>query len=276
MPNRIIKESICTSENIDQLTEFQEVFFYRLMVNCDDFGRFDARPKLLSSRLFPLRDVSTETVAETLEALQDADLIVVYAVNGHPYLQMKTWDKHQQARATKSKYPSFGEIALQQDDINCNQLQSDDINCNQTQETEIKNHRNRIRNRNTISDNRNRESRASDADDDQLITSEEAREIKADHDRLVNAAEDAGFRMSNDVRAALIALYADHGLVKVLDGLKSCVLHGAPNLAYLEACMKDTPKRKPVNVPAQAYAQRDYSGEQDAAIDRMMRMASGQ
>ena len=75
MPNRIIKESICTSENIDRLTEFQEVFFYRLMVNCDDFGRFDARPKLLSSRLFPLRDVSTETVMETLDALREADLV---------------------------------------------------------------------------------------------------------------------------------------------------------------------------------------------------------
>ena len=28
MPNRIIKESICASENVDQLSPFHETFFY--------------------------------------------------------------------------------------------------------------------------------------------------------------------------------------------------------------------------------------------------------
>lgn len=42
MPNRIIKESICVSESIDSLSWFDEVFFYRLIVNCDDYGRLDA------------------------------------------------------------------------------------------------------------------------------------------------------------------------------------------------------------------------------------------
>ncbi len=271
MPNRIIKESICTSENIDQLTEFQEVFFYRLMVNCDDFGRFDARPKLLSSRLFPLRDISTDTVIETLDALRAADLIVVYEVNDHPYLQMKTWDKHQQARATKSKYPSFGESVLQSNDINCNQLQSDDISGNQAQSDDIKNHRIRNRIRNTISDNRNRETREDD-DDNQMVSDSEAQEIQHDHDRVLNAAEDAGFKMSNDVRAALVALYADHGLQKILDGLKSCVDHGAPNLAYLKAVLKGEPRKASgKTVSAQQYSQRDYADEQEAAFNRMIR-----
>ena len=272
MPNRIIKESICTSENIDQLTEFQEVFFYRLIVNCDDFGRFDARPKLLSSRLFPLRDVSTETVEKTLAALRDANLIVVYEVNDHPYLQMKTWEKHQQGRATKSKYPSFGESVLQTDDINCNQLQSIDINGEQAQSDDSKCHRNRIRNRNTISDNRNRNTRADDADDGQMIADDSAKQIQSDHNRVIDAAEDAGFKMSNDVRTSLIALYAQYGLEKVLAGMKSCVKHGAPTLAYLEAVLKDEPKKKPAirAVPAQEYSQRDYSGEQAAAMARMI------
>ena len=127
MPNRIIKESICTSENIDQLSSFQEVMFYRLMVNCDDFGRYDARPKLLSARLFPLKNISTEVIEDALNALVDADLITVYVVDGHSYLQMNTWGKHQQGRANKSKYPSSDEGELQANDINCNQLQSDDI-----------------------------------------------------------------------------------------------------------------------------------------------------
>lgn len=272
MPNRFIKESICTSENIDQLTEFQEVFFYRLIVNCDDFGRFDARLKLLSSKLFPLRDVSTEKVAETLEALQDADLIVVYEVNGHPYLQMKTWKNHQQPRANKSKYPGPDESDIQTDDINCNQLLSDDINGNQQETDDNKNHRIRIRIRNTLSDNRIRNTREDD-DDDQMISDSSAAEIQKDHDRVLDAAEDAGMKMSNNVRAALIALYAEHGLEKVLEGLRSCSDHGAPNLAYLRAVLRGDgkkPEQKGKTVAAQQYEQNDYAGVQEEAYNRMI------
>lgn len=97
--------------------------------------------------------------------------------------------------------------------------------------------------------------------------------IQSDHDRVLNAAEDAGFKMSNDVRATLIALYADHGLVKILDGLRSCVDHGAPNLAYLKAVLKGEPRKEKASaktVPAQQYSQRDYDGEQEAAMRRML------
>lgn len=272
MPNRFIKESICTSENIDQLTEFQEVFFYRLIVNCDDFGRCDARPKLLSSKLFPLRDISTEKVMETLDALQDADLITVYEVKGHPYLQMKTWKNHQQPRANKSKYPGPDEADMQTDDINRNQMISDDINGNQTESDDNECRRIRIRNTYSNNDIRIRESRAREdaAADDQLIADEDARQIQNDHDRVLNAAEDAGFKISNSVRAALIRLYAANGLQKVLDGIASCVKHGAPTLAYLEACMKDKPKApKPPKVAAQDFPQRDYSDANDEMMDSL-------
>jgi hypothetical protein len=58
MPNRIIKESICTSDTIDQMSCFEECFWHRLIVNCDDYGRFDARPAVLKSRLFRSRSGS--------------------------------------------------------------------------------------------------------------------------------------------------------------------------------------------------------------------------
>jgi len=103
-----------------------------------------------------------------------------------------------------------------------------------------------------------------------FLGDDNAREIIADHNRVLNAAEDAGFKMSNDVRTALIALYADHGLQKILASLNECVEHGAPNLAYLKAVLKGEPKKKKAQLPAQDYHQRDYSGEQDAALDRMM------
>ena len=124
MPNRIIKESICTSENIDQLSPIQEIAFYRLMVNCDDFGRMDARPRLLKARLFPLKDMDETDIVSIMQALEKAELIVMYLVDGKPYLQMKTWERHQQVRNQKSKFPS-------PDESDGNRLQSVAINCNQ-------------------------------------------------------------------------------------------------------------------------------------------------
>ena len=95
--------------------------------------------------------------------------------------------------------------------------------------------------------------------------------IQSDHNRVLDAAEDAGFKMSNDVRSTLIALYADHGLQKILDGLKSCVDHGAPNLAYLKAVLKGEPKKPAAKtVAAQKFEQRDYDDEQEAAFRRML------
>ena len=115
MPNRIIKESICTSDSIDQLTPFEETVFIRLMVNCDDFGRFDARPKILSAKLFPLKDIGVDEMRDALSALVNADLVTVYEVDGKPFLHLNSWEKHQQTRATKSKYPA-------PNDITCNQM----------------------------------------------------------------------------------------------------------------------------------------------------------
>lgn len=105
MPNRIIKESICTSDSIDALTAFEEVVFYRLIVNCDDFGRLDARPKVLVAKLFPLKDMKPSDMEAALQSLVSAGLITLYQVDGKPYLQMNTWDRHQTRRANKSKYP---------------------------------------------------------------------------------------------------------------------------------------------------------------------------
>ena len=110
---------------------------------------------------------------------------------------------------------------------------------------------------------------------DSFLDDNEARETAADHDRVLNAAEDAGFGMSNDVRAELIAMYADHGLQKVLEGLKSCVKHGAPNLAYLEAVLRGEPKKPKAVVPAQNYGQRDYSVE-DSMAHMIQMVRSGQ
>lgn len=130
MPNRIIKESICTSDTIEKLSWFEEVFFYRLMVNVDDYGRFDARPAILKARMFPLKaSVTEKTVEQALNKLMTVGLASTYKVEDKPILQLSTWGRHQQIRNTRSKYPGPECADLISIDINCNQSQSTDINC---------------------------------------------------------------------------------------------------------------------------------------------------
>jgi len=108
LPNRIIKESICTSCDIEQLSPMEEVFFYRLIVNCDDYGRMDGRAPILRAKCFPLRlgKVSDAMVDGFLAKLVNVGMVQTYVVTGKPYIQISAWERHQQQRAKRSKYPS--------------------------------------------------------------------------------------------------------------------------------------------------------------------------
>lgn len=107
MPDRLIRESICTSETLNELSDFEERFWHRLTVNCDDYGRFDARPAILKGRLFPLMENKTlKNMTDTLRKLASVGLVELYEVDGKPFLQVVTWNRHQRIRAKRSKYPA--------------------------------------------------------------------------------------------------------------------------------------------------------------------------
>lgn len=131
MPNRIIKESICRSEEIDSLSWFEEVLFYRLIVNCDDYGRFDGRPAIIKGSLFPLKDVAIKDIEKSLSRLVAVGLVGAYEAQGKPVLQLLTWERHQNVRAKKSKYPAFDENCIQlyssESNSSRNPIQSDSI-----------------------------------------------------------------------------------------------------------------------------------------------------
>ena len=111
MPDRIIKESICTSDTLNQLSDFEERFWNRLIVNCDDYGRFDARVAILKGRLFPLMDGKTlKNITDALQTLASVGLVKLYEVDGKPFLQVVTWEKHQRVRAKRSKFPPPADI----------------------------------------------------------------------------------------------------------------------------------------------------------------------
>ena len=136
MPNRILKESICTSEDIDRLSPGAEILFYRLMVRADDFGTYHANETIVKNTCFPLKPDSTISavkVTKWMDELEAAGLIARYVSDGRKYLWIRKWEKHQQIRAKKRKYPEppDGIEQMTAFDSNGNHLISNDINCYQ-------------------------------------------------------------------------------------------------------------------------------------------------
>lgn len=108
MPDRMLRERICTSYEVEALSWAEEVLFTRLITKLDDYGRFHGDPAIVRAAVFPLRldRVSEKDVAAMLESLHRVRLIRVYRAEGKQYLQSPTWGKHQRIRAQKSKFPA--------------------------------------------------------------------------------------------------------------------------------------------------------------------------
>lgn len=108
MPNRILKESILSSDQINELSWFEEVLFYRLIVSADDYGCMDGRAAYLKSILFPLKEnVTKQDIEKGIAKLVSTGLLIPYAdkVSGNAYLFLPTWCKHQRLRNSKHRYP---------------------------------------------------------------------------------------------------------------------------------------------------------------------------
>lgn len=109
MPNRIIKESIKRSPEIDRLSWFEEVVFYRLIVTADDYGRLDGRPIVLKNDLFPTKEtVTKKAIEDAISKLVSVGLLISYvdAESDMPYYAFAKWEKHQRIRDSKAKYPA--------------------------------------------------------------------------------------------------------------------------------------------------------------------------
>lgn len=131
MPNRILKDKIRTSADIDSLTWFEEAFYYRLIVTVDDFGCFDGRIRIINAALFPLKSIPDKQIDEVLNKLESVGMVRRYKVNGEPFLQILAWGNHQQIRSKKRKYPDPADADPPKSTSNGNQMKSDEINCNQ-------------------------------------------------------------------------------------------------------------------------------------------------
>jgi hypothetical protein len=131
MPNRIIKESIWTSESLSRCSLQAQGFFLRLLPLPDDHGCFDARPAILKGRLFPLvPKVTTKQISGWLKELAEVDIIRLWvASNGVEYGFLPKWSEHQRIRSLhgrKTPEPPKKIVEQNQEDVNCRQLTAND------------------------------------------------------------------------------------------------------------------------------------------------------
>jgi hypothetical protein len=103
MPNRIIREGMLDSEKINSVSDATQMFFVRLMLVVDDFGRMDARCELLRAKCYPVSDKRVTDVRQMSAELVKAGLITLYRHENKEYLYINNFG--QRTRIMRSKYP---------------------------------------------------------------------------------------------------------------------------------------------------------------------------
>lgn len=109
MPNRLLRDGICTSDAINLLSSDAEVMFYRLLVVADDYGFMDARTAILKAQCFPLKESATlSKIEHWLNELSESKIIHRYVVEGKPFLAVQKWEQRVRSRPKYASPESDG------------------------------------------------------------------------------------------------------------------------------------------------------------------------
>ena len=130
MPNRVIKESIWTSPNLNNLPGplTAEILFYRLLLAVDDFGCCECTTRVIKGKCFPLKDYTTEDIEKRLEELESANLLYRWENGARQYCIFPTLGRHQRLRSFhQRKTPEPPESIVSA----CQQALADDDACQQ-------------------------------------------------------------------------------------------------------------------------------------------------
>lgn len=105
MPNRTVREGFLDSEGINNLTESAECFYHRLLLAADDAGRYDGRPDVIRSKLYPVasRKVSVQDIDKAIRECVGQSLLLTYEYLGKPLLQVTKWARC--SNSMNSRYP---------------------------------------------------------------------------------------------------------------------------------------------------------------------------
>lgn len=101
---RMIRKAIRNSDAFCTLDWFARDVYIGLLLYADDYGLYDARPKILRAELYALMldKVRESDLQRALENCERAGLVRFYSVDGKPYLHVQ---KYGQRCQSQPKYP---------------------------------------------------------------------------------------------------------------------------------------------------------------------------
>jgi len=106
---RALHGDISSSEQIIDLTEFEQLLFTWMIPHADDWGIITGKLRGLKVKVMPATERSLEEIDEALQHIEEAGLIWRYEAEGHGALiQLKSWDDRQPIRKDRrvdGKYP---------------------------------------------------------------------------------------------------------------------------------------------------------------------------
>ena len=107
MPSRILREGILTSRAVNALSEEAELFYWRLLLVVDDYGRYEADPVLLRAACYPRKiDVITNKQVDSFLvecSTPPKPLLILYEINQKKYLEIANFG---QRTRSPSKFPA--------------------------------------------------------------------------------------------------------------------------------------------------------------------------
>lgn len=104
MPNRIIKETIWTSPNLNRLSWEAERHFYRLMPCPDDHGCCECTPEVIKGKCYPRQStVTAELIEQWQKELEQQELILTWNNGERQFAIFPTFARHQRLRSLHNR-----------------------------------------------------------------------------------------------------------------------------------------------------------------------------
>jgi len=112
---RLIHKNVCTSKKIAALTWFEEVLYYRILINADDHGMFFSTAGSVLEMCFPIRKAARKTAFPSIKSTElgikkliSVGLMEFKTINERRVLHVKDWNKYQYLRSDRAKHSFFG------------------------------------------------------------------------------------------------------------------------------------------------------------------------
>jgi hypothetical protein len=95
MPNRIIKDSIWTSQNLNKCSPLAERHFYRILMASDDWGCLEITPLVIKGKCYPLiEDTNEKEISQWNQELIKNTLLKEWVSNDRQYAMFLKFDEH--------------------------------------------------------------------------------------------------------------------------------------------------------------------------------------